>query len=63
MLWGYVSMVEGMLDRVQKEMDRDMKVIATGGLSSILHPLHERFDAVNPKLTLEGLRLIHEVIS
>ena len=62
-LWGYVSMVEGMLDRVQKEMDRDMKVIATGGLSSILHPLHERFDAVNPKLTLEGLRLIHEVIS
>lgn len=62
-LWGYVSMVEGMLDRIQKELGKETKVIATGGLSSILHPLHNRFDAVNPKLTLEGLRIIHGLIS
>ena len=59
-LWGYVSMVEGMLDRVQKEMGKNFKVVATGGLSSVLTPLHNRFDEVNRKLTLEGLRLIHE---
>lgn len=61
-LWGYVSMVEGMLDRIQKELDRPFKVMATGGLSSILLPLHERFDEVNRYLTLEGLRYIHETI-
>ena len=61
-LWGYVSMVEGMLDRIQKELGKETKVIATGRLSSILHALHDRFDEVNPKLTLEGLRLIHELI-
>jgi type III pantothenate kinase len=61
-LWGYVSMVEGMLDRIQNEMGRKFKVVATGGLSSILTPLHERFDEVNRNLTLEGLRLIHERI-
>ncbi|WP_176700016.1 hypothetical protein [Roseivirga seohaensis] len=49
-----------MLDRIQKEMGRNFKVVATGGLSSVLTPLHERFDEVNRHLTLGGLRLIHE---
>ncbi|MFT6055473.1 MAG: type III pantothenate kinase [Roseivirga sp.] len=62
-LWGYVSMVEGMLDRIQKELGTHFKVIATGGLSSILTPLHDRFEEVNRKLTLEGMRLIYEEIS
>lgn len=61
-LWGYVSMVEGMLDRIKNELGREVKVIATGGLSSILHPLHNRFDQVNRHLTLEGLRFIHESV-
>lgn len=61
-LWGYVSMVEGMLDRIQKELNKEAKVIATGGLSSILHPLHDRFDQVNRHLTLEGLRFIHKAV-
>ncbi len=61
-LWGYVGMVEGMLERVKKEFDKPVKVVATGGLSSILHPLHDQFDDVNRHLTLEGLRLISETI-
>lgn len=61
-LWGYVSMVEGMLDRVQRELGESYKVVATGGLSSILHPLHNRFDVVDRHLTLEGLRVIHELV-
>ena len=62
-LWGYVSMVEGMLDRIQTELNKKLKVVATGGLSSILHPLHGRFDQVNRHLTLEGLRFIHEAVT
>ena len=59
-LWGYVSMVEGMLDRIEKEIGAKYKVVATGGLSSVLHPLHNRFDEVNRHLTLEGLRFKNE---
>lgn len=62
-LWGYVSMIEGMLDKIQKELGKAFKVVATGGLSSILHPLHERFDEVNRHLTLEGLRFIHQTVT
>lgn len=61
-LWGYVSMVEGMLDRIHHELGESYKVVATGGLSSILHPLHNRFDVVDRHLTLEGLRVIHELV-
>lgn len=61
-LWGYVSLVEGMLDKIQKELGTTYKVVATGGLSSILHPLHERFHVVDKQLTLEGLRIIHEML-
>ena len=61
-LWGYVALVEGMLDRIQAELKKDIKVVATGGLSAILHPLHNRFDQVNRHLTLEGLRFIHQAV-
>lgn len=61
-LWGYVSMIEGMLDKIEEELGYSSTVIATGGLSSILHPLHARFHKVDKNLTLEGLRLIHNLI-
>lgn len=62
-LWGYVSMVEGMLDKIHAELGKKTKVVATGGLSSVLHPLHKRFDEVKRHLTLDGLRLIHEIVN
>lgn len=57
-LMGYVGLVNHLLDQIQSELGQDCPVVATGGLSSILTPLHNRFDAVDPLLTLEGLRLI-----
>lgn len=56
---GYVCMIEGLLDRMKKELN-DAKVVATGGLSSIIAPLTDRFDLIDPWLTLDGLRLIAE---
>lgn len=56
---GYVCMVEGLVDRIKAELGY-ASVIATGGLSSVIAPLTNRFDAVNPWLTLDGLRLIAE---
>lgn len=64
-LLGYVGLVEGMIGRFQAEMtpltkDGEARAIATGGLSSIIAPLTERFSVVDPWLTLDGVRLIGE---
>lgn len=54
---GYISLVEGIIDRMKRELG-GAKVIATGGLSRVIGPHTDRFDAVDPWLTLDGLRLI-----
>jgi type III pantothenate kinase len=59
-LFGYVGLVEGMIGRFRAEMGVDAKVIATGGLSSIIAPLTDTFYEVDPWLTLDGIRLIGE---
>jgi type III pantothenate kinase len=60
-LWGYVGMVKEMIARVKAERGTGVKVIATGGLSSILTPLESYFDEVNKLITLEGLRLVAQI--
>jgi type III pantothenate kinase len=54
---GHVAMVEGLVSRIKAELD-GARVIATGGLSTVLAPHTDCFDAVDPWLTLDGLRLI-----
>lgn len=56
---GHVAMIEGLLARIKAELG-GAKVIATGGLTAIVAPLTDQFDAVDPWLTIEGLRLIAE---
>ncbi len=62
-LYGYTGLVKGMIQTMEAEAGLDFKVIATGGLVSILTTLEKSFDAVDPNLTLEGLRLITEANS
>lgn len=57
-LHGYVGLVTGMIDNIRNELARPCQVIATGGLSAILTPLHSYFDEINPLLTLDGLKVI-----
>ena len=59
-LYGYVGMVKEVVGRIKSEVNPDLKVIATGGLSHVLHPLGATFDDVIPTLTLDGLRIIFE---
>ena len=60
MLFGYVGLVEGLVARFRAELGPEMKVIATGGLAPLLAAETTVIDAVDPWLTLEGLRLIWE---
>ena len=61
LLFGYVSMVEGMVERFRKELGIDMKVIATGGLSAIIAQETDVIQIIAPWLTLEGLRILWDL--
>lgn len=56
---GHLCMIEGLIDRMKKQLDSDsVKVIATGGFSEKVGGYTEYFDVIEPMLTLDGLRLI-----
>ena len=61
LLFGYVSMVEGMVARFRSELGSDMKVIATGGLAEIVAKETREINIIAPWLTLDGLRIIWEL--
>jgi type III pantothenate kinase len=61
LLFGYVSLTEGMIARFRQELGPDMKVIATGGLSEIISSQTKSIDIVAPWLTLDGLRIIWDL--
>ncbi len=61
LLFGYVSMTEGMVARFRVELGSDMKVIATGGLAEIVARETKVIDILAPWLTLDGLRFIWEL--
>ena len=57
-IFGYASLVDGMVKRMQAEMGTNPKVIATGGLAELMYQVSETIEALEPALTLEGLRII-----
>jgi type III pantothenate kinase len=63
LLFGYVSMVEGMVARFRSELGSEMKVIATGGLAEVVAKETDVIDIISPWLTLDGLRIIWELNS
>lgn len=61
LLFGYVCMVEGMVERFRKELGPETKVIATGGLAEIIAKETPVIQHIAPWLTLDGLRIIWEL--
>lgn len=60
-LWGTVSMIEGLIHRITREMEwNDITVVATGGLASIIVEKSEILNIYEPYLTLEGMRFIYQ---
>lgn len=57
--WGYVSMIEGLLERMKAEIGKPVKVIATGGLAILFQQHAELFDRVEPDLTLRGIATLY----
>jgi len=61
LLWGFVGMVESLVSRMQAELGGGARVVATGGLAGLIAAETKVIEAVEPNLTLQGLRMIYEM--
>ena len=58
--WGYVAIIEGLVDRMRGQIGRPAKVVATGGLALLFDEITDLFDEVDSDLTLDGLAMLAE---
>ena len=63
LVFGYVGLIEGIVARMTAELGDQTRVVATGGLAEVLAPLTTAIHHVDQRLTLDGLRIIHELNS
>jgi type III pantothenate kinase len=59
-VYGYVGLVDGMIERLREELGYTTAVIATGGLARLIAPLSKTIDEADDILTLVGLRILYE---
>jgi type III pantothenate kinase len=58
--YGYLGLVDGILELLLGEMGKECKVVATGGLAALIGPDSKYIKTVDDLLTLDGLRIIWE---
>ena len=63
LVFGWASMVDGLIDRFRQELAGEPVVIGTGGLATLVAPHSRHITVVDVDLTLQGLRLAYEAMS
>ncbi|MSP72748.1 MAG: type III pantothenate kinase [Myxococcales bacterium] len=59
LVFGYVGLVDGIVNRMRAEVGFPCRVIATGGLAQLIATESDTIESVDELLTLKGLRLLH----
>jgi type III pantothenate kinase len=60
LLYGYGGLVDGLVERLKRELGEDTRVIATGGLAATVQPCTRSITTIDLDLTLQGLRLLFD---
>jgi type III pantothenate kinase len=53
--WGYIGLIEGLIERIKAEWGRPMTVVGTGGVASLFHGATLAIDHFDPDLTIRGM--------
>ena len=62
--WGYISLTEGIIRRIAKELKLNKNeyiIIGTGGFAEIINNQIPIFDKIDQNLTLDGMRIIYNL--
>jgi len=57
--YGWISLIEGVVKRIEKVYDKEYKVVLTGGFAEKISTGIERKIFLDPLLTMKGIRYIY----
>jgi type III pantothenate kinase len=60
LFYGYAGMVDALVEEIKREVDFDPYCLATGGLAKLIAAQSRTIEAVDPLLTLRGLKILFE---
>ena len=60
LVYGFAGQVDGIVERIRRELGAEAQTVATGGLADLIVPHARTLETIDPFLTLEGVRLVWE---
>ncbi|NLE09041.1 MAG: type III pantothenate kinase [Dehalococcoidales bacterium] len=61
LIFGYAGLIEGVVSRIQEELEEKATVVATGGYADLIADETKIINVVNPDLTLMGLKILFDM--
>lgn len=58
--WGYIDLIDGLVERIKAEYGKPMTVVATGGVASLFEGAATRIDHFDSDITIKGLHIVYE---
>ncbi len=58
--WGYIDLIDGLVERIKSEYGKPMTVIATGGVAALFEGAARRIDHFDGDITIKGLRILYD---
>jgi type III pantothenate kinase len=59
--WGYIDLIDGLVNRIKQEYGKPMSVVATGGVASLFEGASETIDHYDQDLLIRGLLEIYRL--
>jgi len=60
-IFGWAGLIDGIVERIREELGEKAMVVATGGYANLIAKESKTIDKVNPELTLQGIKIIHDL--